>query len=82
MTVAVTATDLREFGLALIAEALANRSEEKEETYLSPDEAAEKVGVTPITLWRWEKKGVLPRIKIGNKVRYRLSDVQKMMEGK
>lgn len=33
---------------------------------LRPAETAKKLGVTNVTLWRWEKEGLFPkRIKIG-----------------
>jgi excisionase family DNA binding protein len=46
-----------------------------EEKYLTADEVAEKLSVTRVTLWQWDKKGILKPAKIGNKVRYRQSDL-------
>lgn len=51
----------------------------KEERYLSPNDAAKKLSVDPSTLYRWNKSGYLKAIKIGNKKRYRLSDIEKLM---
>ena len=42
---------------------------------ISAKEAAEKLGVVPSTLWRWNKTGYLKKVKVGNSVRYRLQDV-------
>ncbi len=53
----------------------------KEETYISASEAAKMLNVTLSTLWRWDKDKYLEKIKIGNKVRYRLSDVERMIKG-
>lgn len=51
----------------------------KEERYLSPNDAAKKLSVDPSTLYRWDKSGYLKAIKIGNKKRYRLSDIEQLM---
>ena len=53
----------------------------KEETYITAKEAAKMLGVTLSTLWRWDNDGYLEKIKIGNKVRYRLSEVERMIKG-
>lgn len=51
------------------------------ENYLTAEEAAEKLGVTKTTLWRWAKTGYLKKNKVGNKILYKESDVLKLMEG-
>lgn len=51
----------------------------KEERYLSPNDTAKKLSVDPSTLYRWDKSGYLKAIKIGNKKRYRLSDIEQLM---
>ena len=51
------------------------------EIYITAKEAAKKLGVTLSTLWRWDNDGYLEKIKIGSKVRYRLSDVERMIKG-
>ena len=79
----VSPADLQEFALSLINE----REEEKKsnipapETYLTQDEVAAKLRIDKSTLWRWGKSGYLSKIRVGGKVRYRLSDVTKIMEG-
>lgn len=50
-----------------------------EEKYLTADETAEILGVDKSTLWRWNKCGYLSNVKIGSKVRYRLTDVESFM---
>lgn len=40
---------------------------EKEETYPSPKQVCEILGVDNSTLWRWKKKGYLIPIEIGGK---------------
>lgn len=79
----VSPADLQEFALSLISE----REEEKKsnipapETYLTQDEVAAKLRVDKSTLWRWGKSGYLSKVRVGGKVRYRLSDITKIMEG-
>ena len=31
------------------------------------------------TLWHWNRKGYLKAVKIGNKIRYRTSDIQRIL---
>jgi hypothetical protein len=42
---------------------------------LSRVQLALKLGVTPRTIATWDAMGLIPRIKIGNTVRYSLEDV-------
>ena len=55
--------------------------ENKPETYLTAEETAKRLGVDRSTLWRWNKEGYLLAIKIGSKVRYKLSDVERLQKG-
>lgn len=53
----------------------------KSQTFLTNDEAAEMLGIRPGTLatWRWKRKG--PKVSpSGNKIRYRVSDVERWIE--
>lgn len=52
----------------------------KEKKYLTAEEIAQMLGVDKSTLWRWDKCGYLPKVKVGSKVRYRESDVRNLME--
>ena len=75
----VNALDLKEAFLQWSEEA--RKEEPREENYLTAKETAEKLGVDVSTLWRWDKSGYLKKIKVGNAIRYRESDVTKLMEG-
>lgn len=77
----VNALDLREAFLSWSEEERQKNIPSSSETYLSAQEAAEKLSVDVSTLWRWDKSGYLKKIKVGNSVRYRESDVLKLMEG-
>lgn len=54
----------------------------KTEHYLSQDEVCNMLGVCLATLWHWKKKNYLVPTKIGAKVRYKLSDVTKILNDK
>jgi predicted DNA-binding transcriptional regulator AlpA len=77
--------DLLDFSNDLINRAKSELSTEiaeaRKEHYLTKEEVKEICGVCDATLWHWNKKGYLKTIKIGNKVRYRLSDVRRILEG-
>jgi len=43
------------------------------------DEVADIFGVSRVTLWQWGKKGILTPVKIGHIVRYKSSEIKKVM---
>lgn len=76
--------DLLEFSNDLINRAKTELSveiaEAGKERYLTKPEAKQMCGnVCDATLWHWNKKGYLKPVKIGNKVRYRLSDIRRIL---
>lgn len=52
----------------------------REKPTMSRHQAAKALGVTLSTLWRWAKEGYLVPVKIGTKVLYRATDIDKMLE--
>ncbi|KAA6331794.1 hypothetical protein EZS27_019631 [termite gut metagenome] len=80
----VSGEDLLEFSNDLINRAKSELSievaEARKEKYLTREEVKEICGVCDATLWHWNKKNYLKTIKIGNKVRYRLSDIRQILE--
>lgn len=57
--IVVTLSDLKEFALTIVSEAMAAKeAEKKEEKYLTPDDVADMVGVSKNTLWRWKKRNI------------------------
>lgn len=82
ISITISANDLREFFLEVVNEQMKVReAENKPERYLTTDETANMLGVDRSTLWRWNRDNYLNVIKVGGKVRYRFSDVTKLMEG-
>lgn len=75
----INALDLKEAFLQWSKET--KKEESREESYLTAKEAAAKLGVDVSTLWRWDRSGYLKKVKWGNAIRYRESDVTKLMEG-
>ena len=53
--------------------------EARKQRFLSKEEVKQLCGVCDATLWHWGKKNYLKPIKVGNKVRYKMSDVQKIL---
>lgn len=83
VSIMVTPTDLKEFALSLIQEAAKMGSEQKTpESYLTKKEAAEKLNVSENTLWRWKRTKYLVPSKVGNAVYYKLSDIERLLEGR
>ena len=77
----INALELKEAFLQWSEELKSQHQVQNEESYLSAQETADKLGVDVSTLWRWDKSGYLKKIKVGKKNRYRESDVLKLMEG-
>lgn len=73
----VTAADLKEFALELLAER--EKSSNQSDKYLTIPETAKKYGVSESTLYRWSRLDYLPKVKLGGKSFYRESDIIKLM---
>ena len=79
----INAADLREFATYLISQIqAASEDKEEPESYLTPDEVADMIGVSKNTLWRWDKEHYLTPVKVGRKSRYKRSGVIALMSGK
>lgn len=76
----VNAKDLEEF-----AELCINRGKQEKpeptipEEYLTPQQFADALQVSLVTLWNWDKKNITKPLKIGNAKRYRRSDLEKIL---
>lgn len=87
VSITVSLNDVKEFADHIL-NGIRQMGEEREkpatdETYLTVEEVEQMLGVAKSTLWRWDKAGHLKRIKVGEGVvRYRKSDVLKLVEGK
>ena len=82
VTFAISGSDLKEFSLALIAEARTLGScKPEEEQYLSKSEVAKLLNVSENTLWRWNRDGYLQSVKIGRNPFYKQSDIDRLRKG-
>ena len=61
-------------------EAKAETEAAKEMATMPLKEVAELLNVTKPTLWRWEKAGYLVPKKVGKRVLYLKSDVERMLQ--
>ncbi len=78
----LTGEDLLKFSEDLIEKAAkiaAVNDAPKEEKLLTRGEVRDICGVCNATLWHWHKRKYLVPIKVGSKVRYKQSDVEKIL---
>lgn len=85
ISITVTGEDLLKFGDYLLEKKTRALEEavisDKAETYPSPKQVAEILGVDLSTLWRWTRKNYLVPVEIGGKRRYKMSDVKALLNG-
>ena len=79
LTIKVSASDLKEFAELCINGGRKERLEPMNEEYLTPQQFADALQVSLVTLWSWDKKGITLPLRIGNAKRYRRSDLEKIM---
>ena len=87
LTLQVKANDLLDFADKLVQDTAAEveakvKAENKPDELLTRQQISEILGVTLTTLWHWDNKNILNPVRIGTKVRYRRSDVEKAMKRK
>lgn len=51
----------------------------KADVLITLDEASKLLHVSKMTLYRWDKSGVLKKVEIGGKRRYRKSDIERLV---
>ncbi len=78
----ISAADLERILRNLVNDLISEREEVKKETYISANQVSNLLGVSKSTLWRWEKENYLVPVRVGNKLRYKESEVKQLMEGK
>lgn len=75
-------SDLRAIMRECIAEARA-RKEPRQDELLTSKEVQLIFDITPVTLWKWNKRGYLNPVKIGGKkLYYNRADIEKLQEGR
>ena len=56
------------------------KAEAAEDKLLTPKEVTEILGVNLTTLWRWHNEGYLVKVYIGDKPRYKQSDIDRILQ--
>lgn len=54
-------------------------AENREVPTISRRDAARMLNITTSTLWRWDKEGYLSPVKVGSKVLYRSTDIDRLL---
>lgn len=80
----VSGADLKAFADQLLIGAKAIAMQESEELatndkLLTIDEASVLLSVSKMTLYRWDQTGILKKVEIGGKRRYRKSDIENLV---
>lgn len=77
----ISGADLLAFGKSIHNNAIAQGKKQPIETeeYLTPQQFADAIQVSLVTLWSWDKKGITNPLRIGNTKRYRRSDLEKVL---
>ena len=80
LNITAKASDLQEFARLCIEAGRQEKPEAKDpEEYLTPQQFAEILQVSLVTLWSWDRKGITKPLRIGNQKRYRRSDLEKIL---
>lgn len=56
------------------------KAEASKDILLTPKEVAELLDVNLSTLWRWHREGYLTKVYIGDKPRYKQSDIDRILQ--
>lgn len=79
----ISGEDLRKFAECLLLNERAIAMQEAEEAarnkLISVEEAAKLLSVSKMTLYRWDKNGILKKVEIGGKRRYRKRDIERLV---
>lgn len=79
----VSSEDLKAFAQEILIEAksiamIQAETAASSDQLLTIDEAAKLLSVSKMTLYRWDQNGILKKVEIGGKRRYRKSDIERL----
>ena len=79
----VSFEDLKAFAQEILIEAktiamIQAETAASSDQLLTIDEAAKLLSVSKMTLYRWDQNGILKKVEIGGKRRYRKSDIERL----
>lgn len=82
----IGSNDLQELARIIIDkvrdEFVSEEDHKNQNTFITGIAAGKILGKTRSTLWRWEQTGYLIPVRLGKTLKYRLSDVLKVKEGR
>ncbi len=80
ISLTVTPADLKEFAVTIFEQCREEYAPKaQDETYHSRKEVKCLLCVSDATLWRWQKNGYLVPTRVGAKVRYKHSDIVRVL---
>lgn len=84
VTVNVSPTDLKSFAQDIAKEILTREKPqpERKEKLHTTEQVCDMLSISRVTLWQWEKKDILQPVRMGNLKRYRLSDIEVLIQKK
>lgn len=74
--------DIKQGDLAGPKKTPASQDQPKQEPFITAKEAAEYLGVSPITLHGWKSKGIVPSHRINTRIRYKISELDAAMKSR
>ena len=82
VTLSVSPYDLKKFGeyiINSIPKEPDNKNKDSNCILLTADKVCEMLSITRITLYNWDKKGITNPVRLGNLKRYKLSDIEELI---
>ena len=78
INITVNASDLLEFGNTIASQTAKEVLEKKEEKLYTRSEVIKLFDVSPATIWRWTKLGLIQSKRIGQRVYYPESEILRL----
>jgi predicted DNA-binding transcriptional regulator AlpA len=79
INITVNASDLMEFSQSLARQTAQETLNLKKDNLLTQKETLEKFQITVATLWRWNKFGIIKSSKVGGRVYYPETEIQRVL---
>lgn len=76
--VQVSAADLKDWAIGLLDQYAQRQAKPQDEILLTTAQASRFLNVDRSTLWRWNRENYLKPVMIGNRCRYRQSDLESL----
>ena len=80
INITIPVSDLLKLYEEIAQEKISVAQEKKD--HISVIEFQKRTGVSRVTCWRWEKAGILNKIKIGGKVYYSTKEVDNLLKSR